>query len=385
MNGYLLRTTNSGINWNIATDSSSHVYYFQFINDTLGYSTGMNYLTPVFQKTTNGGVNWATIYYPTPFALGSINFINSDTGWASGFIFPGTVVIEKTTNGGQTFENLYTGAGSPGGGDTRLIIIKDASSNEYYGYHYFNGNLYKSTNSGYNWTQLSFIEAGSVNSFSFINKDTGFVVYNPNVGNNTKILFTSNAGQNWSQSYYYNFNYGLGTIQIVNKDKIWCGGDYMIKSTSGGTNWGRQTCQIIYPSRVYMIDTTLGFAWNAYSLNNFVRTTNGGGPITAIVKSISTLPSSIDLKQNYPNPFNNSTIIEYSLIKKATIGINIYDISGRSVYDMTANNLEPGNYRLSLDFNLLNVPSGVYFYKFLVVNEKGTWVYSETKRLMYVK
>ena len=38
------------------------------------------------------------------------------------------------------------------------------------------GNFWKTTNSGYNWQQINFSESGNVNSFSFINKDTGWVV-----------------------------------------------------------------------------------------------------------------------------------------------------------------------------------------------------------------
>ena len=52
---------------------------------------------------------------------------------------------------------------------------------------------------------------------------------------------------------------------------------------------------------------------------------------------------------------------------------------------MTANNQEPGNYRLKLDFGVLNLPSGIYFYKFIVVNGIGKKIFSETKKLMYVK
>jgi hypothetical protein len=98
------------------------------------------------------------------------------------------------------------------------------------------------------------------------------------------------------------------------------------------------------------------------------------------------IPRNYSLKQNYPNPFNNSTIIEYSLITKSTIGINVYDVSGRSVYDMTANNLDPGNYKLSLDFGALNLPSGVYYYQMKAINNiNGAVSFTQSRKMILLK
>jgi photosystem II stability/assembly factor-like uncharacterized protein len=109
-NGYFLKTTNSGSNWQVLSDTSNHIYYFQFFNDSIGYATGMSSLTPLFSKTTNGGLNWNIFYYPpNPYSFGGIYFINKDTGWVDASIFPfDNISIFRTTNGCQTFENLYT-------------------------------------------------------------------------------------------------------------------------------------------------------------------------------------------------------------------------------------------------------------------------------------
>jgi len=388
-NGYFLKTTNSGVNWQVLSDTSNHIYYYQFINDSIGYATGINYLTPELSKTTNGGNNWVPIFYPNPYAFGSLYFVNSDTGWVDALLdgLPQQVCMFRTTNGCQTFELIYNRVDGFGGADSRLTFINQKSNGQYYGYHHIAGNLWRTTNSGYNWQQVNFSEAGNVNSFSFLNKDTGWVVYNPNIGNNTKILFTSNTGQNWSQQYYYNFNYSLGLIQAVNKDKIWCGvaDNYILVSTNSGATWGKQTSPVLYPSGIYMIDTSLGFAWNSL-FYQVIRTTNGGGPITSIEKTNSIVSSKYLLKQNFPNPFNSSTNIEFQIPKSSLVNIYLYDILGREVLKIIENkDISLGNYKVNLDLYKTQLSSGIYIYKMTAFEKAGGNIFQDAKKMIYNK
>ncbi|MBZ0198344.1 MAG: T9SS type A sorting domain-containing protein [Ignavibacteriaceae bacterium] len=67
------------------------------------------------------------------------------------------------------------------------------------------------------------------------------------------------------------------------------------------------------------------------------------------------------LSQNYPNPFNPSTILSYHLKEASFVNLTVYNSIGESVTELVNQRQEQGNY--SIEFNALNLPSGIYFYK----------------------
>ncbi|HJY63983.1 MAG TPA: YCF48-related protein [Ignavibacteria bacterium] len=95
-NGRILRTTNAGQNWFTQDIPGMQNWYFgvQLINDNTGYIVGEN---AIILKTTNGGYNWNQ---QTSGALGylyMLYFINANTGTIVGNF--GTIL--RTTNGGS--------------------------------------------------------------------------------------------------------------------------------------------------------------------------------------------------------------------------------------------------------------------------------------------
>ncbi|MCX6158549.1 MAG: YCF48-related protein [Ignavibacteriae bacterium] len=375
----LLKTTNSGINWTVATDPSSRIFDFQFINDTLGYGMGTNTSgSNLLLKTTNGGYNWTTMQSSSSYALGGFYFVNADTGWVNAFTFP-TQSTFMTTDGFQTLNPISTGAG---GNPATIYFFKEPYNGGLCGYMSGAGYLWKTTNGGFNWTQLIVPSAFSIDYFSFINKDTGWVTTN---FQNTLIYKTTNGGMNWNSQFQIQNSNSLSYIFAVNSDKIWCGvnQDYLLVSTNGGVSWGKQFTPLNSNGGVYMYDTSLGFAWSGIQL---VRTTNGGGPITAIIKLISTLPSSIELKQNYPNPFNPSTNIEFQIDRTSTVELKVFDILGRKVMDVVdSKEFIPGVYKVNLDMSDKNLAGGVYFYKLTVLQKDGRKLFNSTKKMIYNK
>lgn len=80
------------------------------------------------------------------------------------------------------------------------------------------------------------------------------------------------------------------------------------------------------------------------------------------VNTISTVvPEKFNLNQNYPNPFNPSTKINFDISKSGFTSLTIYDMTGKEVTKLVNQNLNAGSYEY--DFNALNLPSGIYFYK----------------------
>lgn len=379
----LVKSTNSGLNWFVIYSDSAKVGTIQFINDTIGYALGYAN-SDLLLKTTNGGYNWSIMQSSSSYVYSGFYMINADTGWVNAFYFPSQVTL-RTTNGFQTLEQISTGGG---GTPATLYFFKEKYNGEYCGYVLGAGILSKTTNSGFSWQNLTFPEPGSVNDFCFLSKDSGWTVYNPNVGNNTKIFFTSNAGISWIQKFYSNFNYSIGSIKAVNAFKIWCGfaSNYILVSFDGGETWGKQNCQINIPSKIYMFDSTFGFAWNTYNTNNFVRTTNGGGPITQISEIKEQIANKYQLYQNYPNPFNSSTIFQFEILKSSIVNMRLYDVLGREVLKIIdSKEYNSGVYKVLINFDNFNLSSGIYFYKLFAVEKEKGELFQTTKKLFYSK
>ncbi len=86
---------------------------------------------------------------------------------------------------------------------------------------------------------------------------------------------------------------------------------------------------------------------------------------------------SFRLNQNYPNPFNPVTTISYTVPEYTNVTLSIYDMSGKLVETLINKQHAPGVY--SINFNAVNLASGVYFYELKSGN------FSATKKLMLMK
>jgi hypothetical protein len=96
------------------------------------------------------------------------------------------------------------------------------------------------------------------------------------------------------------------------------------------------------------------------------------------VEVLQTLrPSEFRLEQNYPNPFNPSTNIKFNLPFKTFVTLKIFDLVGREVAILANENKSPGSH--TIQWNAVNMPSGIYFYKL------QTGQYCETKKLVLIK
>ena len=83
------------------------------------------------------------------------------------------------------------------------------------------------------------------------------------------------------------------------------------------------------------------------------------------------------LFQNYPNPFNPSTNIQYQISSLSQVSLKIYDVLGNEVATLANEEKTAGSYEV--EFNTLDLSSGIYLYKLQV----GSFV--ETKKMMLMK
>jgi aminopeptidase N len=93
------------------------------------------------------------------------------------------------------------------------------------------------------------------------------------------------------------------------------------------------------------------------------------------------LLQSFYLGQNFPNPFNSGTKIEYKIPAISLVDLRVYNILGEEKAVLIKEEQAAGGY--VLDFNPVDLPSGVYFYRFKassIIN-----IFSETKKLVLIK
>ncbi|MBZ0198380.1 MAG: T9SS type A sorting domain-containing protein [Ignavibacteriaceae bacterium] len=204
---------------------------------------------------------------------------------------------------------------------------------------------------------------------------------------------------------------------FINCDVGFAVGDYIYKTTDGGTSWLKKTDiddiikSIVHipPSSFYACSiggllyssSDNGETWStktknktftSLTINNsnilFAAGTNGvllstNPPITTEVKlSDKSSPNNFILYQNYPNPFNPSTTIKYSIPKRVNsqssiVNLKVYDVLGREITTLINKELAPGNYEV--EFNASSLASGVYFYRL----EAGSFI--QTKKMILLR
>lgn len=80
-----------------------------------------------------------------------------------------------------------------------------------------------------------------------------------------------------------------------------------------------------------------------------------------VIERKQNYPSKFVLNQNYPNPFNPSTKISWQSPVSERHTLMVFDVLGNEVATLVDEYKSAGNYEI--EFNTINLPSGVYFYK----------------------
>lgn len=82
------------------------------------------------------------------------------------------------------------------------------------------------------------------------------------------------------------------------------------------------------------------------------------------LKSLSGIPTQLNLSQNYPNPFNPSTKIQYSIANSGNVKLDVYNIIGKHVLSLVNSYQTSGNYEVEFSTDALKnkLTSGIYIY-----------------------
>jgi large repetitive protein len=94
------------------------------------------------------------------------------------------------------------------------------------------------------------------------------------------------------------------------------------------------------------------------------------------------IPSKFSLSQNYPNPFNPATTIEFQISENSYIVLKVYNMAGKEIATLLNEKLQAGYYNVPFSINRFSnncISSGVYFYK--LTTEK----FSAVKKMVVLK
>ncbi len=364
---YIIKTTNSGMNW-YTSFSSAGIYDICFINTNTGYAVGYN-SNGLILKTVDCGANWYPLSSGATHALNSVYFVNEFTGYCVGLF--GEYL--KTTNGGASWQRQIFSAY-----DFNDVCFTDNLRGYFCVYDLqtvHSGIILRTTDGGSNlfWDGQQFTANDDFFSIYFINQLTGFAV-----GYTGRIIKTTNAGINW-MSKLTNSTVRLNSVYFPS-DSVGYAVGYraLMKTTDVGESWVNQFSGvgIITGESVFFTNNYTGYVVMDYG--RILKTTTGGGNyIVSIGNEINQFPSSFSLSQNYPNPFNPITKIKFHIAKLSDAKLVIYDVVGREIGTLINQQLSPGTYETEWDVSAY--PSGVYFYK-LTAGE-----YAETKKMVLIK
>lgn len=165
---------------------------------------------------------------------------------------------------------------------SQWIQISTIGNNELKGVKFFNeltgvtvgqGGIWRSTNSGINWTQV--LSGGNFNSLSFPDNNTGYCV-----GDSGKIYKTIDSGLNWiiQSSNVIDHLFSVSFFNISTGHAVGQNGK-ILRTQTGGSNWYQNSNQLSEDINcVYMVtnSSTAIAVGTIANVERFLSTANGG-------------------------------------------------------------------------------------------------------------
>ena len=294
--GTVLKTTNRGENW---TEEPMGIPYQDLVRD-LSFS-GKNNGTIVCDlgmivRTTNAGTSWimdSTFYQYFQRSYGidllrGVHMIDTSLTYISG----GGGSIYRSTNSGQNWTIL-----SGGYFDLHGSYFVNSNTGWCVGEE---GNLQKTTNGGSNWSFYPQLTREVLWDVMFPGPSTGYIS-----GDSGVILKTTNAGANW---FFLNSGTRINLFDIffVNNETGYCGGGFtsddsigtgiIIKTTNAGLSWSQSfySQDSGWINALHFFDANTGVACFDASIK---RTTDGG--VNWITVGFSSTGRGLDM--SFPN------------------------------------------------------------------------------------
>lgn len=256
----ILFSDNGGKSWTTQF-SSAHVNLTSvwFIDRNNGWVAGAS---GKIMKTSNGGQTWEDISVETKKSFHDIRFANSKKGWAVGYdSSPEGALVATTDDGGASWVNqrfvnvnhVYNGKQVYYSMD-KVFALDDkrvwASGNGQW--------FVTSATGGVLWDDLSDkTPLGEHRSFFFHDELNGWMLSPPG-----KIYKTTDGGHTWSMVYLA--VHDLFAITFTSPETGWAVGEYstIVSTKDGGKTWSSQSINLEYTTdlnQVFFVDSTRGW------------------------------------------------------------------------------------------------------------------------------
>ena len=377
-NSVILKSTDGGETWYPKElDIKMNLQDFQFVGDSIVYAIGDadfengESRVSILIKSLDDGETWDSISSFPRQILGSLSFLDTNTGIVAGYSG-----IYRTVNSGKTWNSVWDDNRFP---DWFIEPQQIVFPNSQIGFgvgvggpqHGSSKNLLLKTNdSGLVWDTLCTFQQ-DLTSVYFINADTGFVGTEPGI-----LYKTTDGGLTWSEKKITEFWNSISSIQfssdktgfvVGHQRDITTGGSSLItffisKTIDGGETWNTFNSPGIPLNSVYFINDTTGFVSGAYSL---IMKTNGKiNELPADYPWSLTIDGILDKECSDPNSlvkaFPNLTAGILNLQLKDTNHtvktIRLLNTSGQ-IINIGNPKLTNGN----MQINMAGLVSGIYF------------------------
>ncbi|MBI5402146.1 MAG: T9SS type A sorting domain-containing protein [Ignavibacteriae bacterium] len=284
-----------------------------------------------------------------------------------------TITRGHTTQGSNCSISRYYDITPTNNTGLNATIVFNYNDNELNGNTESDLKLFKSTNSGTNWTvQNSSLVNISNNTITQTGIDgfSRWTAANYNSPMPVELVSFSAAvkGRNidlkWKTSKEIN-NKGFEIERKITGGNWLCAGFVIGAGNANGlkeyTFEDKNLNSGTYSFRLRQIDFNGNYSY--HSLNGTVEIG---------------LPIKYNLSQNYPNPFNPTTKIDFALPVESSVSLKIYDLSGKEVKSLINNEMMKAGY-YTAEINSGGLSTGVYFCRLIAGN------FSSVKKMVLLK
>ncbi|MEW6510431.1 MAG: YCF48-related protein [Bacteroidota bacterium] len=259
----IFKTTNSGETWTRQTAPvSSPLSSVRFVDNQTGWAVGQS---GVVLKTTDGGGLWNTQSSGSTLTLTSLDFTDAQTGWIVGGNLLNQGVILNTVNGGTTWVSKAVSK------SLNSIDMNDSQVGYVVGQ---TGAVFKTTDGGSAWTNLSYSTLERMSGVYFVDPLTGWAG-----GTMGTFMKTSNAGETWELRNAPN-TYRITDMYFADCMTGWAcqSGGRILKTTDGGATWSQRTTSTGRTFQaMFFQDARNGWVVGGGTVDRVIyRTTDGG-------------------------------------------------------------------------------------------------------------
>lgn len=264
--------------------------------------------------------------------------------------------------------------------------------NEHTGIIVGQGGIWRSTNSGVNWSQV--LSGQDMNALSFPDNNVGYAV-----GDSGRFYNTSNSGITWNL-LNTGVTQNLKGVSFVNTNTGWVVGDAgkILKTSTSGITWITQSAQYqLDYNGIFMTNANTGYIYGStsaetwvltgnsginwlYSLNAQGNTINGGTIIPNINDNVISVGSNGRIMKS-----TNKGLIWTSIISNTTVKLNCIffaDASNAYIsgdYGVVLKSTNYGNNWIIQTSNVLTNLNSIFF-----INLNTGWAVGENGKVIRI-